>query len=466
MLKIIFDSAPDNVKTLVNLIRKDIKGTAFEGKVYIVGGAIRDMFMNRAPSDVNLVVEMVNGGIVFAEWLCKKHKSFVTMTNPLFERHIGRSTFVLGRVPELKNTLITCEQTCKRRPNEDGLTAAQLYGTITEDANTRDFTINSIYYNISSDKVFDKTGSGVFDIVNKIIRTHMKPVYVMDADPIRIMRAIRFAGMLDMKIDKNTWLAMTAKAPLIDLCENDDIRYELNKMLLIDKPSVSMERLYGCGVMRRILPDVFALKDECESFVNNVSALKHTMRVLDETFPYLENRLAALFHDIGKTVVKGAKQDAMSAEAAAYDMSELGYGTELSKKVSMIIKNHRYFSAYNPSVSPPVKKVKRFLATCGKDYPSVLDLMNAENICSEIEKKPSQVLEILKTIEKIEQEKEESDLHIPINGNDLMEVLGIKKGPQIGYLLAVCNKAFKENKSITKEELIEIAKAEIKALTT
>jgi len=465
MLDFIFKNAPEDVKKLVALIKKDIEGTAFEGKVYLVGGVIRDLLTGHTPNDINIVVEMINGGIVFGEWLCKRHKSFISTKNPIVERHIGRSTFVLGRDEDLKHTLITCEQTCKRHPDEDGLVASQLFGTLTEDSNRRDFTINALYYDISADRILDKTGTSIFDISHKLIRSSRKPMYPLMEDPIRIMRAIRIATDLDFNIDKDLWLAMVAKAYLVSTCDGYDIRYELNKMLISKKPSVAMQRMYGCGLIRMLLPDVFALGNEYESIVNKVSSLTHTLNVLDETFPYIENRLAALFHDVGKAVAKGPKQDAISAEGAMYDLIELGYGDEMAMKVGLIIKNHRFFSAYGSDVTPPLKKIKRFLSTCGKNYPAVLDLMNAENLSSEIEKKPTQVLKILKVIEEIESEKElEEELHMPINGNDIMEAFGLKKGPQVGYILSQCEKAFKKNKDITKDELMEVAKSAKKSL--
>lgn len=163
MNELLFKKADDRIKHLINLIQASIKNTRFEGKVYLVGGCVRDALLGLPIKDIDLVVEMKNGGLLFAAYMAMKHQCYVQNTNPVVFENYGTAKFQLFKNDEFKDIEIECVQTKKRSINDD-------VGTLKEDAFRRDLTINAIYYNISDGKLYDPTLYGVDDLAKGILR--------------------------------------------------------------------------------------------------------------------------------------------------------------------------------------------------------------------------------------------------------------------------------------------------------
>jgi tRNA nucleotidyltransferase/poly(A) polymerase len=153
------DKCPGKVQRLVEKIRKTIQGTAFENKVYIVGGAVRDVYLDsvKEDMDVDMVVEAPDGGIGFATWLTYNLGCHVVNKNPCVFPTYGTAKFQITNDPDLKDLEIECVQTRKEKYNKETRNPATAFGSIEEDAMRRDLTINALYYNISTDEVCDFT---------------------------------------------------------------------------------------------------------------------------------------------------------------------------------------------------------------------------------------------------------------------------------------------------------------------
>ena len=459
----LFKNAADSIKQLTLAIREKIKGTQFEGKVFMAGGTVRNLILG-VPNDgtYEIVVEKMGGGVIFASWLTKQINKKHTKDNPSINEEWGLGCFSLDLGDVISDITIEASQTMKMWPESTKTPINQLYGTLLEDALSRDFTINALYYDISDDRIIDKTGQGLFDIAMKILRTPKNAGYVFRCSPIRLLRGLRLSANHDFAFSKDTWLGMVQKASLVTNCDKIDIRRELKMILLSDKPSTTLNRMDKCGIMKYLFEDVHSLKDVTESYVDKTSFLDHTFSVVDSVFPMLENRLAALLHDIGMVVTTIRKQDVddFSAECACDILAELGYKQKTIAKVSTAIQNHRFFSQYSGNVIPNAKRVKMFLDLCGEEYPLVLDLMNAENNRSKLDPKPRQVLNILKKIETMQKVKEEDEkkTELPINGDDVMTSLNLKKGPMVGYILKKVKREFEREAISTKDECLAFAK--------
>ena len=460
----------EKIKKLIKVIQNSIKGTHFENHVFIVGGLIRDSLLNLPldTADVDIVVDIKNGGMLFANYMTIKHQCYAAGTNPVVFETYGTAKFQLYRDEELKDIKIECVQTRKEQYHKESRNPDTVFGTIEEDAKRRDLTINSLYYNISTEKIHDYN-NGIDDLVNQVIKTPTDPDIVFNDDPLRILRVIRFSTRLGWGIEKDTWMGMVKNAHRIKIISQERISDEISKILLCNKPSVGIRKMYYCGILHRVMPDIYDTTYAFESRNPMVSTFDHTMNVLDTVQPYLENRLAALFHDVGK-IIEGVKKndasiDRFSADIASDDLKAMKFPYRIIKSVETAIMLHRGFANYADGVLPPDKKIRKFINLTGDDLGATVDLMNANNIHCTYGKKKMQVLDILNRIEEMEDAEKASNIKLPINGNDIMKEFNLKGGPNIGILIEAVKDAYFENPNMTKDEAFGIVENKLKSLT-
>ena len=467
MNEILFKNADEKIKKLVKLIQESIKGTAFENHVFLVGGCVRDLLLKIPCKDVDICVDIKNGGMLFANYMAMKHQCYVVGTNPVVFETYGTAKFQLYKNEELKDIEIECVQTRKEQYHKESRNPDTVYGTIQEDDKRRDLTINSLYYNISTEKVHDYN-NGLDDLVNQVIKTPTDPDITFNDDPLRILRVIRFSTRFGWGIEKNTWLGMVKNAHRIKIISQERISDEISKILLCEKPSIGIRKMYYCGILHRVMPDIYDTTYAFESKNPMVSTFDHTMNVVDTVQPYLENRLAALFHDVGRIITdrrKGVNPDKFSAEVAADDLKAMKFPNYVIKTVETAIKFHRGFSVYADGVLPPDKKIRKFINLTGEDLGATVDLMNANNLHCTYGKKKRQVLDILNRIEEMEDAEKAANVKLPISGNDIIREFKIKPSPTIGILLEAVKDAYFENPNMTKDEAFEIVENKLKSLT-
>lgn len=467
MNEILFKNADEKIKKLVKLIQESIKGTAFENHVFLVGGCVRDLLLKIPYKDVDICVDIKNGGMLFANYMAMKHQCYVAGTNPVVFETYGTAKFQLYKNEELKDIEIECVQTRKEQYHKESRNPDTVYGTIQEDAKRRDLTINSLYYNISTEKIHDYN-SGLDDLVNQVIKTPTDPDITFNDDPLRILRVIHFSTRFGWGIEKNTWLGMVKNAHRIKIISQERISDEISKILLCEKPSIGIRKMYYCGILHRVMPDIYDTTYAFESKNPMVSTFDHTMNVVDTVQPYLENRLAALFHDVGRIITDrrgDVNPDKFSADVAADDLKTMKFPNYVIKTVETAIKFHRGFASYVDGVLPPDKKIRKFISLTGEDLGATVDLMNANNLHCTYGKKKRQVLDILNRIEEMEDAEKAANVKLPINGNDIQQYFSIKPSPTIGILLEAVKDAYFENPNMTKDEAFEIVENKLKSLT-
>lgn len=467
----------DKIVKLVNIIREDIKNTAFMGKVYIVGGAVRDALLGKPVDDIDIVVELSGGGISLASYLCAKHRCFTPQKNPLIFQTYGVASFCLSSEKEVADIEIQCVQTRKEKYDRQSRNPSTVFGSLKEDARRRDLTINALYYDISNDRVIDPNGMGIDDLNKKIIRTPTSPDIIFDDDPLRIMRVIRFATKLGWGIEKNTWFGIVKNVYRLPIVSQERISDELTKILLCKKPSLGVERLWRCGALEIIIPDIYSLTQVYESKIvtkreglfktktektiySKVTVFEHTMNVIDKVQPILSHRLAALFHDVAKIIKydkdKTDEVNDFSSEVALADLKALKYPNKVINEATNAIRLHGRFDRYSANV-PKDKHLRRFVDDCGEDLAIVVNLMHANDVCDPFNPKPNRVLDILKRIEQLIDE-DANDFELPITGDDIITKFNIKGGPLVGKALSKVKDACYDNPRLTKEEAFEIAK--------
>lgn len=458
------------IKTITYL-KNIIEGTKWEGKVYAVGGCVRDICMGLEPKDLDIVVEQEHGGIAFATWVACRTSCHVAGSNPVVFPKYGTAKLNIRSCDEIKDVDIECVQTRKEQYHASSRNPDVVYGTLKEDAERRDLTINSMYLNISSGEILDLGGKGMNDIQSEIIRTTNNPDIIFSDDPLRQMRVIRFATRFGWGIEKNTWLGIVKNAYRIEIISQERITDELNKILMTDKPSRGIEALYHCGLIGYVLPEVKDLIGVEQNEAHFKDVFGHTMDVLDNTPKQLETRLAALFHDIAKSKVKNTVNgkvhflchEDVGAAMVKGIMRRMKYPNATIDTVSLLVKHHMKFKQFKDYRVPSNKVLRKFHAALGEHLNIALDLIHADNIShAPLWCMPNQIKLIRERYTELEAKGEDnSKIKLPINGNDIMEALNISKSPKIGKYLNTVKEAYLDNPNITKDECLKLVKETI-----
>lgn len=458
----------EKYKKLVDKLQEYIKGTAFEGKVYLVGGCVRDAILEEPIKDIDIVVEREGGGIGLATLLAARDKSYKLDSNPVLYPKYGTAKVTLRNDKELSDIDLELVQTRKEQYHEESRNPDQVYGSIEEDAKRRDLTINSLYYNISNKKLYD-FNKGIDDLVNQVIKTPTDPDVTFCDDPLRMLRVIRFSCRYGWGIEKNTWMGMVKNAHRIKIISQERITDEISKIITGPNASVGIRKMLYCGLLNRVMPDVYDLTNAYESKNPMLTSFDHTMLVLDKVQPFLEVRLAALFHDVGRIVAeinRGISQDAFSADIASCDLKAMKFPNAIVNSVENSIKYHRFFRNFADGTVPPDKKIRKFINECGDNIGNVVDLMNANNLYQTYDRKKRQVLDILNRIEAMDELEESKNVKLPIDGKEVMKHLGLKKGtPMVGKVMEHLKEAYFENPKITKKECLKLIDEYVKVLT-
>lgn len=465
-----YEKANPLTKKIISTLREMIDGTDFKNKTYLVGGCVRDTLVGVEPHDYDLVVNLPNGGVKLANYLTDKDGSRKLNKNPKIFDGFGTAKFSLASVKELEGIEFESVYTRKESYTRGCRKPSTVYGTLKDDANRRDLTVNALYYNISSGEVWDFTDcqTCIQDLTNGLVRTVKDSETSFEEDPLRILRTIRFASRFGWGIERNTWMGIIKTASLVEELSSERVRDEIEEMLLADKPSESMYRLLRSGVIEKLIPDLGDLDGQMENKSAKVTLFDHTMSVLDEVQPCIESRLAALFHDVGRLLGETTRSktlNSFSAEIARSDLKDLKFPKDVIESVSIAITHHGDFDIYSDTARPSDKKLRRFIANCGDDYGFALDLMAANNKVRSYNKKPHQVGIVISAIEKMNMTEEIKHPKIPINGHDLMKEFNIKGGRHISIMLDKVKEAFFDNPNITKDDCFKVAQKALAKMT-
>jgi len=462
---------------LANKIKEAIKGTAFEGKIYLKGDAIRDQLIGIERDDYELpfviVVATPNGGISFASWIVYKNSCMVGGQNPSINIQKGTAKFKLNSDPDIGDITLAARQSKKYNCVNETRTALSIHGTIEDDAEKSGFTVDALYYNVTTGELNDFTGYAFDDIEKGIIRaTDINCVF--SEDPTNILSAIRCSSELGFGIEKETWFKMIAgKAKLLGL-NASTVRDQINKILLSPKPSIGIRKLLYSGCLPLTLPYIYVLNTIYMGPRTSVTVFDHTMKVLDATPATLVTRLGALLHDVGKgtTVNNGYMYHQMVGIERAKTMLEtMGYSDDIVKSVSKIVEYHDDLRKFTGNQIPGYRYIKRFIEKCGDDIENVLDVIDANNKAQEFGKKPRQVMEFRKAMvkakEKMAATKERMDAmksKLPIDGNDIMKEFKMKPSQLVGHLLDAVKEEFKKDPTMTKDDCLSVCESTLRKI--
>jgi poly(A) polymerase len=453
----------------LGFLKKMVQSGPFRGKVFLAGGAVRDMEMGNIPKDLDVVVVSGDqeGGMNFAIWLAQQMGNYKEKSNPVLFRTYGTAKVVLrGQHNGVDLEGMDVEAVAARREEytKGSRNPKVEPGTLADDVFRRDFTVNSLMLDLSTGEIHDITGKGRNDIKQGIIRTTDDPDKIFGQDALRMFRAIRFATQYNWQLAPEVVQGIKNNLENLGNTSRERIRDELDKILKTGNPRRGFELLRDTGLLPYIAQELQQAVGMTQNVHHNEDVFNHTLSVLQGTQPELVTRLMALFHDIGKVATRSETpsgvhfygHEDVGADVAERIMTNLKYPTELIQAVKLGIKNHmRLKQGGDDAVKLSDKALRKFKIELGDQLEKLLDVIHADNTAhAGPSAMPNQ-------IEKVRQRLKTLDIQVkkpvlPINGEDL-KALGLKPGKAFSTILSAVADAWYDNPNVTREEALAIA---------
>lgn len=459
----------------LDYLGKLIQNSPFAGYAYLAGGAVRDEILGKPVKDIDIVIAMPDGGIEFANWITRKIGAYREGSNPVIYPRFGTAKFNLRGANhngiDLSGVDIESVMTRGEKYEKGSRKPDVVYADLKEDAERRDLTVNSLFKDLVTGEIKDLTGKGLSDIKNGIVRTPLDPDTTFADDPLRMLRAVRFAVKYDWKMPEELVDALKRNADSLKNISAERIQDEFNKILMTDRPDAGLKILTYSGLMKHIVPELYDTMGVKQNEHHDKDVFEHTLEVIKRTSPDLTARLASLFHDLGKPQTKTTGPDGRvhfyehedrGAEMAADIMQRLKYSNDEIKSVSNIVSNHmRLKPAGKDGEKATDKTLRKFMSSLGSDLGSALKMMQADNISHKgASSMPNQIPMLAQRMTTLADAQPSGARPVlPINGHDIMSALNIKPGPILKSLLQSVEDAWYENPSLDKNTALGIAKA-------
>ncbi|MBR1767157.1 MAG: HD domain-containing protein [Prevotella sp.] len=452
---------------------------------YVVGGYVRDIFLERPSNDIDVVV--VGSGISVAEELKrmvgrKAHlsvfKNFGTAQVKFRQKGVEYEVEFVGARKE------SYSHDSRKPIVEDG--------TLEDDQNRRDFTINAMAICLNKDRFGELVDpfNGLADLEDGIIATPLEPDITFSDDPLRMMRCVRFATQLNFQIEDETWDALVRMADRIKIVSGERIKDELNKIILAPHPSIGFDYLQRCGLLQIIFPELAALdivdQKNGRAHKNN---FYHTLEVLEnvakaEPNPAWEDhdmalwlRWGAIMHDIGKTKSKRwdpaigwtfHNHNNIGAKMVPQIFRRLSLPLDMKMKyVQKLVELHmRPIAIADEEVTDSA--VRRLLNDAGDDIDDLMTLCEAD-ITSKNEVRKKMFLENFRMVREKLTDLKEKDykrlLQPVIDGNEIMELFHLEPSREVGVLKQFLKDAVLDNRvENEREPLMQLLRAKAKEM--
>ncbi len=436
---------------------------------FVIGGFVRDLILKRPSKDVDIVV--LGNGLEFAQQVAdelgvKKVSLFKTYGTAAFKFNDIEVEFVGAR---------------KESYTKDSRNPKVEEGTLVDDQNRRDFTINALAISLNSSsfgEVIDPF-EGFKDIEKKIIRTPLNPDITYSDDPLRMMRAIRFASQLNFKIEKSSLQAIKQNAERLKIVSMERILVELNKIILSDKPSKGFKLLFDTNLLHQFFPEMVDLHGvETINGKSHKDNFYHTLEVLDNISENTDNlwlRWAAIMHDIAKPRTKRFnKKSGFTFHGHEEVGARMVYGLfkkfklpldHKMKYVQKLVRLHlRPIALVKGNVTDSA--IRRLLVEAGEDIEDLMTLCNADITSKnefKVQKYKSNFDKVRKKLKDVEEKDHLRNFQPPITGQEIIKTFNLEPSKIIGEIKhhikeAILEGKIKNNHQDAYEYMFKVAK--------
>ena len=464
--------ASPSEKEVERLMKSVLRGTVFANKTHAVGGYVRDELLGIDAKDLDIVVEMKDGAEKLTNWL---HQLFPVETStprrlgagyPIWQIVFKANVVHNDEEYATEGATIEFVDTQKESfPDPKSRQRVVEYGTLKEDIERRDFTVNMLLKDLSTGEVVDLTGTSRQDLQDGVLRGHPGVDFdkILRDDPLRMLRLVRFQAKYGWNIPMDVLKAVRRNASRIEIMSGERIQGELVKMMELGKLAQGIRMMKAVGLLQYVLPEVQAMSGVEHEYSKGShqegDVLRHTLMVLQNAKPGVESQLAALLHDVGKPdsqdildgTIRFIGHEKVSGEIAEAILRRLKFDSSTITRVRGIVEGHMRPHQLSRSEARP-SALRRFIRDVGAELVgAIMDLAEADclgtipprNLIPDLRK---EIDALMAPVQKAEE--------LPIDGKDIQRILKIGPGKQIGDML----KLLKDKKFEMGQDGIEMTK--------
>ncbi len=434
----------------VDRLRDATRGTEYEGRLFLVGGVPRDRYLGLPETqDVDLVTEL--DALALADLLYRKGLSDHRPVT--YERFGTAKIAVAGGDVELVSARAESYDSASRKPDVKP-------ATLKDDVFRRDFTINTLLENLHTGETLDLTGRAISDLTAGIIRTPLEPKITFHDDPLRMLRAIRFAVRFGFEIEEATWKAISAEShrlnlmgPALPVVSAERIRDEFTKIIMtatpepIQNPKSNIQNpiIHGLvlmkdsGLLAQFIPELLESVGVTQNAWHRYDVWDHTMEAMRNLSAEsgLETRLGLLFHDIGKPRTRSEddrgihfyEHQSVGGEMTREIMRRLKFTNEQIRDVSAIVELHMRLGESRPDWSDAA--VKRLIRATAEYREELFEVGRCDMAAMDPDVPKTDLAALRERMNELERQADIVHLQSPLDGTEIMEALGIPPGPLI-----------------------------------
>ncbi|MDH3306251.1 MAG: CCA tRNA nucleotidyltransferase [Acidimicrobiia bacterium] len=420
-------------------------------ELYLVGGSLRDALLGRPHSDLDFATDARPERI----------KEIVEGVGPIFT--MGEAFGTIGvREGELIHEITTFrEEVYRDDSRKPGVTFSD---EITTDLSRRDFTVNAIALKLPAAEIVDPF-DGLVDMARRELRTPLTPEISFTDDPLRMLRLYRFVATLDFEPDPAAERAVVEMAGRLEIVSSERIRDELSKLLVAPSPARGLRAIVSTGLADYFLPELRDLVEQSDPLHRHKDVWEHTLAVVEKTEPELRIRLAALLHDIGKPATREFVQggvtfhhhEVVGARMARARLRSLRYPKSLVDEVGQLVflhlRPHTFKMGWTDSA------VRRYVRDAGDLLDDLNQLVRCDVTTGNQRRADAiqrRIDELEERIEVLGEQEELARLRPPIDGNRVMEFLGIPPGPAVGTIMKRLMEHRIEHGPFSEDEALEL----------